>query len=133
MRRVAAPLVLVLAGLGLTACSDAAASRTDERYCTEVGTYLTDLAQPMISTPDDIERVLAVWRRVAASAPLAIEPEWEQVVDSFETAATVVAGDEASLQLAADTARAAEPAADRVITYTQQVCGATIGVAPPAP
>jgi len=49
------------------------------------------------------------------------------MMSSLETAVTVDPADPASMQLVADTARASEPAANRVITYTQQKCGALIG------
>ena len=55
------------------------------------------------------------------------------MVVNVETAATVDPSDPASMQLVADTARKSETAANRVIAYTQQKCGALIGsVAPTA-
>ena len=43
---------------------------------------------------DDIEPLLELYRDIAELAPLAIEPEWDQLVTAYETAATVVPGDE---------------------------------------
>ena len=84
----------------------------------------------MIETSLDIGRVLAAWRAVANAAPIAIQPEWATMVDSMETAITVDTQDPESMQKVADTARASEPAAKRVVSYTLERCGITIGVAP---
>lgn len=119
--------------LTFTACGDDPNQRTESNYCTQVGNHLTELNSPLIATPDDIDRVVDAWRTVAGAAPLAIEPEWEVMVDNIETAATVDPDDPESMQLVADTARRSEQAANRVISYTQQRCGALIGdVAPTA-
>ena len=52
------------------------------------------------------------------------------MVDAMETAITVNPNEPESLQKVADTARASEPAAKRVVSYTAERCGLTIGVAP---
>ena len=118
---------------GLAACGDDPDQRSEANYCTEVGNHLSDLNAPEITTDADIDRVVGAWRRVARSAPLAIEAEWTMMVANLETAVTVNPDDTASLQLVADSARSSEPAANRVIAYTQQRCGALIGsVAPTA-
>ena len=126
-RRSAVVLLPIAAGALLTACGSSGDQRSEGRYCTEVGNHLTQLNSPAIATPADIDTTLAAWRTVAASAPLAIEQEWDAMVNNLETAATVKPGDAASMQKVADTARASEPAANRVIDYTFQVCRATIG------
>jgi hypothetical protein len=120
-------LAVAALSLALTACDTDADQRSEANYCTEVGNRLGDLNSPTIGTDTDIDRVLASWRAVARSAPLAIEAEWNTMMSSLETAVTVDPADPASMQLVADTARASEPAANRVITYTQQKCGALIG------
>lgn len=119
--------------VGLAACSDDATKRTEANYCTEVGNHLADLSSPVIATPEDIDRVLDSWRAVAATAPLAVQQEWNIVVISMETAAAVDPNDPASVQHVADTARASERAANRVISFTMERCGAQIGTPPAAP
>lgn len=124
------PRVWFVAGAAvvlLAACGDDEPDRSEGAYCTAVGDHLTDLNSPAIATGDDIDRVLDAWRAVADAAPIAIEAEWDTVVDSMETAATVDPNDPASVQLVADTARDSEPAANRVIDYTYRLCNATIG------
>jgi hypothetical protein len=116
----------------LAACGDDS-DRTETNYCTQVDDHLAELNSPVIATDDDVDRVVDAWRSVAAAAPLAVEPEWEVMVDNIETAVTVDPNDPDSMQLVADTARRSEQAANRVISYTQQICGVLIGdVAPTA-
>ena len=133
-RRTVAPitrlgLAAALAGtVAVTAaCGDDAPERTEGAYCTEVGNRLNDLNNPVIATADDVQAVLDSWRQVAARAPLAVEDDWAVVLTNRGTAATVDPNDAESVQRMADAARQGEPAATRVITYTYQLCGATIG------
>ncbi|MEI7547247.1 MAG: hypothetical protein WCK21_04215 [Actinomycetota bacterium] len=135
MSRPCTTLVITAAAClsAVSACSGDATQRTEAHYCTEVGNHLTDLNSPTIATPADIDRLLNSWRAVSKAAPIAIEPEWNIVVAAIETAATVVPADPASVQKVADTARAGEQAANRVISYTMQRCGARIGTPPAAP
>ena len=68
---------------------------------------------------------------MADAAPIEIEAEWNTMMAALQTAVTVDANDPVSVQKVADTARASEPAANRVIDYTFTKCNATIGdVAP---
>ena len=126
-------LALTALPLGLVACGGDAKQRTEANYCTQVGNHLTDLNSPAITEDADIDRVLSSWRTVARSAPLAIEAEWDTMVANLETAVTVDPNDPTSMQRVADTARSSEPAANRVITYTEQRCGAIIGNVAPTP
>lgn len=118
---LAVPLSLLLG-----AC-DNDGGNTGEAYCGAIQDSLTSLASPAIVTPDDIDVTLDLYRSIADRAPAAVEPEWRQLVISLETASTVDPADRASLQLAADTARASTRAATRVLEYTSQTCGLQIG------
>ena len=132
-RTLALAVAAVAFGLGLVACGDDADQRSEANYCTQVGNHLSELGTTDIADDADVDRVVRAWRAVADSAPLAIEAEWDTMIANLETAITVDPTDEASMQKVADTARASEPAANRVITYTQQRCNALIGsVAPTA-
>lgn len=133
---LATTLVAALFALGcsaLVACGDDADQRSESNYCTQVGNHLSDLNSPSITADGDIDRVLDAWRTVSESAPIAVQAEWETMVANLETAITVDPDDPASMQLVADTARKSEPAANRVISYTQQRCGALIGSVAPTP
>lgn len=116
-------------GAFVAACSDGP-ERSESAYCGQIAAHLADLNSPPITTSSDIGRVLSAWRAVAAAAPVAVDTEWETMVESIETAITVDPDDPESLQRVADAARASEPAAKHVISYTQERCGLTIGVAP---
>jgi hypothetical protein len=118
--------------VALAACGDDPTERSESNYCTEVGNHLSDLNSPALAVPADIDRVIASWRTVARSAPLAIEAEWNTMVSNLETAATVDPNDPVSMQRVADSARSSEPAANLILTYTQQKCGADITTATPA-
>jgi len=115
----------------VTACGDNADQRSEANYCTQVGNHLTDLNSPTITGEGDIDRVVGSWRTVSKSAPIAVQAEWEKMVANLDTAITVDPNDPVSMQLVADTARKSEPAANRVISYTQQRCGALIGSVAP--
>jgi hypothetical protein len=129
--RALAALALTIAA-GFTACGDDPQQRSESNYCAQVNTHLADLSAPVLAVPADIDRVLDAWRTVARSAPLAIEAEWDTMVNNVETASTVDPNDPASMQRVADTARRSEPAANLVITYTRQKCGADIAAGAPA-
>jgi hypothetical protein len=128
--KLAAALVVLTCG-ALAGCGDNADQRSEANYCTQVGNHLGDLNSPAIATDDDVDRVLGAWRTVSKSAPIAVQAEWETMVANLETAVTVDPNDPTSMQLVADTARESEPAANRVISYTQQRCGALIGSVAP--
>ncbi len=122
--------------LALAACSDKPQG-SEATYCTEVGNARDELISPNIGTQADVDQAVVLYRALRDSAPLAIEAEWDTLVASVETAASVVPNDPASVQLAADTARASQQAATRVNEYTRQLCGVgftdpTVPQAPPA-
>ncbi len=133
IRTTLTTVLLALTFATVSACGNNADQRSETNYCTQVGNHLTDLNSPAIVADGDIDRVLASWRTVSKSAPLAVQAEWETMVANLETAITVDPNDPASMQLVADTARKSEPAANRVIAYTQQRCGALIGNVAPTP
>ncbi len=128
-----AAALLALALGAVSGCGDNADQRSEANYCTQVGNHLADLNSPNIAADGDVDRVLDSWRSVSKSAPIAVQAEWEVMVANLETAITVDPNDTASMQLVADTARRSEPAANRVISYTQQRCGALIGSVAPTP
>ena len=121
------------AGLALVACGNDAPLPTEGAYCGMVGTHLTALNAPALALPTDIDGMVKEWKAVADSAPVAIAQEWDTMIAALETAVTVDPADNASLQKVADTARTSEAAANRVITYTYEKCGATIGGVVPTP
>ena len=131
MRRRAPLIVLgVLAVASMGACSEEK-GRTGEGYCGQIKLNLKVLNEPDIDDGAAVTRTIEIYRTIAASAPAAIEPEWEQLLTSLETASTVNPDDPESLQRVADTARSTRPAATRVQQYTDQLCDLQIASPPP--
>lgn len=122
--------MIVAAALAATVGCASSDPPKGEAYCGAIGSDLTTLTSPSIVTGADIESVLQVYRTITQGAPVAVQPEWQTVLESLETASTVEPGDTASLQRAADSARRAQPAITRIQQYTQQICGLDIGVPP---
>ncbi len=126
MRRLLG-ISLVAGALLIASCGSDDVRRTDERYCETVQQHLSELNAPDIATTGDINRTVDLYRSIAKIAPLAVEQEWDVLSLAYETAATVVPSDQASMQKAADTIRAAQQSATAIATYTQQRCNAQIG------
>jgi hypothetical protein len=132
--RVAAVIVAVCtAGFTAVSCGSDDALPTEGAYCTQVGDHLAALNAPALALPADIDVMVKEWKAVADSAPVAVAQEWDVMMAALETAVTVDPNDNSSLQTLADTARTSEQAANRVITYTYEKCGATIGGIAPVP
>jgi len=120
---------LVAGALLIASCRSDDVRRTDERYCATVKQHLTERNAPNIATTGDIDRAVDLYRSIAKVAPLAVEQEWDVLTLAYQTAATVVPGDQASVQKAADTIRAAQQSATAIATYTQERCKEQIGPA----
>jgi hypothetical protein len=115
----------------VAACSDEP-ERTLEAYCAAVQDDLAVIMNPVIATGPDVDATIERYRSIAEVAPAGVEPEWQRVIEVFETAATVIPGDQASLELANRAALAGGPAYGRLQQFTQQQCGIDIGT-PPTP
>jgi hypothetical protein len=122
--------------VGLVAVS-CAASCSDEPdrsiagYCTEVAANIEAINAPQIATAADVDATLALYRAIGERAPAAVEPEWQVLIGSLETAATVVPGDPESVAAANEVALSSQAAATRVQQYTQKNCATDIGTPPP--
>jgi hypothetical protein len=123
---VAAAIAVTLVACG----SDDGPSGTAEGYCALIEANAAALDAPAIATQFDIDATLALYDAVVEAAPLAVRAEWETLGAALRTAAAVNPGDTASVQAAADAARAAEPAARLVADYTADTCGITLSIAP---
>jgi hypothetical protein len=120
----AAALVLTVGTM--TSCSGDA-ERTVSAYCGVVQRDVVAINDPTIATPADIAATIRLYEGVAAVAPIAIEPEWQRLIDTLETASTLVPGDTEGLARVNDAALASQPAATRIIDYTMDNCGTAIG------
>lgn len=118
---VAASLVLALTGCG----DDEGPSA--ERFCGEIAENEEAIINPTLEFADDIEPVLDLYRRIAQLAPLDVEDDWNQLVSAYETASTVVPGDEASEQEALAAIYSSERSAAAVDRWLRDHCAVDIG------
>ncbi len=109
------------------ACGSDEGAGNAERFCGEIEVNQAALFSPDLTTATDIEPLLELYREVGRFAPLAIEAEWEQLVLNYETASTVVPGDDASLQAAAAQAYQSEQSAAAVKQWLIDNCALDIG------
>jgi len=123
--RAVALATCLTATAALTGCGDGPA--TTAGYCQVVSANLSTLQSPIIASDVDVADTIELYEQIARSAPLAVAPEWETLTESLRTASTVDPNDPESLQLAADTARRAAPAAERVVTITKEMCAVGLG------
>jgi hypothetical protein len=98
-----------------------------ERFCGEIEANKEALTDPQLAYTDDIDPLLDLYREVGDLAPLAIEAEWNQLVEAYETASTVVPGDQASEQEALAAIYSSEESAATVDRWLQANCGVDIG------
>jgi hypothetical protein len=85
------------------------------------------LTDPELATSDQVGPLLDLYRNIAKFAPIAIQAEWEQLVVNYETASTVVPGDDASMQRAIATALQSETSAATVKTWLVDNCALDLG------
>jgi len=124
-RLSAVALVCVLSALLASCGGDDGGSA--ERFCGEVEANKDALTNPQLAYTDDIEPFLDLYRDVGDLAPLAIEQEWSQLVKAYETASTVVPGDQASEQEALAAIYSSEESAAAVDRWLRANCGVDIG------
>ncbi len=129
-----APWLLLgaVVAVGIGAGCSGSPGRTIGAYCDEVNANLAALTNPTIASGPDIESTIDRYRSIAEVAPAGVEPEWQRVITALETAATVIAGDQASSEIANQAALAGAPAYATLQRYTQDSCNISIGT-PPTP
>ena len=115
-----------------------------ERFCGEVAANKDALTNPDLTYSDDIEPLLDLYRSIGDLAPLAVEGDWNQLVAAYETASSVVPGDQASEQEALAAIYSSEESAAAIDQWLRANCAVDIGpvftivphspaTAPPAP
>ena len=98
-----------------------------ERFCGEVAANKDALTNPQIIYSDDIEPVLDLYRDIGALAPLGVEDDWDQLVSAYETASTVIVGDQESEQAALTAAYSSEKSAAAIEAWLIANCAVDIG------
>ncbi len=118
---------LLVGSVFLLACSNDEPGGDAERFCGEIEVNLEQLTAPDLQGALDVELLLELYRDIGEFAPLAIEPEWDQLILNYETASTIVPGDDASMQVAIATALRSEQAGARVKQWLLDNCALDIG------
>jgi hypothetical protein len=127
-RRSAALGVALLAAAttALGACGGDEAPSA-ERFCGEVAANKEALTSPQLAFTNDIGPLLELYRDVGVLAPLGVEADWDQIVSAYETASTVMIGDQASEQAALTAIYSSEKSAAAVETWLLANCAVDIG------
>jgi hypothetical protein len=118
---------VIVGACALVACSTDKEGGDAERFCGEIAANQAQLTSPDLATSADIEPLLDLYRTIGDLAPLAIEPEWDQLILNYETASTVVPGDDQSMQTAVAMALQSEQAGARVKQWLVDNCALDIG------
>mgnify|MGYP001817059962 CR=1 FL=1 len=121
-----------IAIVALAACGDDPVESDGPRFCGEAIENRNSLTTPP-SSEAEVAATLELYRLMGQLAPVAIAEEWNVVLNSFETAATLVPGDPESEQLVARTAFASEPSAFAVKKWLLENCGLDIPITTIAP
>ncbi|MGI9644620.1 MAG: hypothetical protein ACR2O6_04840 [Ilumatobacteraceae bacterium] len=116
----------VVVAVVLAACDEGGAGDA-ERFCGEIDENKALLTAPDLAYTEDVEPLLELYREIADLAPLAIEEEWRQLVTTYETASTVVLGNEESEQAALAAAYRSEQAAVAVADWLRANCAVELG------
>jgi hypothetical protein len=98
-----------------------------ERFCGEVAANKDALTNPQLGFDDDIEPLLELYRDIADLAPLGVADDWNQLVSAYETASTVVIGDQESEQEALTAIYSSEKSAAEVEAWLRANCAVEIG------
>lgn len=98
-----------------------------ERFCGEIDARRAELTSPDLDFSDEIEPLLDLYRDIGKLAPLAIETEWDRLTSAYETASTIVPGDEESEQIALGAIFSTETSAAAIDRWLQTNCAVDIG------
>ncbi len=118
--------VIAVSGAALAACGGDEAPSA-ERFCGEIAANKDALTNPQLAYDDDVGPMLDLYRNIADLAPLGVSDDWNQIVSAYETASTVVIGDEVSEQEALTAIYSTEKSAAAVEAWLQANCAVEIG------
>jgi hypothetical protein len=85
------------------------------------------LTNPQLGYTEDIDPLLDLYRDIGELAPLGVSAEWDQLVSAYETASTVVIGDQESEQAALTAAYSSEQSAAAIEAWLLANCAVDIG------
>lgn len=122
MRSLAASAALML----IAGCASGP-ERSTGAFCERLRAEQPHLEGPL-ATPEDVQRLVELYRDLAALAPLAIQEEWDRITALVEAAASVDLGDPAAVDALREQAYATERAARDVSAWVADRCGITLPV-----
>lgn len=126
-RRSATLAAATLAAItALVACGGDEAPSA-ERFCGEVAANREALTNPELTYADDVDALLDLYREIGDLAPLGVQEDWDQIVSAYETASTVVIGDQESEQEALTAIYSSEKSAAAVEAWLMANCAVDIG------
>lgn len=111
----------------LVGCGDDEEPRTQSVYCTEAAASTGLLDQTTFADIPAITAAVEQFATMHRLAPLAVEPEWGVLEQVVRAAADLDPSDTSAVARLAVQARLARTAADRVVIYTQRICGVLLG------
>jgi hypothetical protein len=111
----------------MAGCSNDDSGGSAERFCGEIAANKEALTAPTLEFSDDVEPLLDLYRKIGDLAPLAIEPEWTQLVSAYETASTMVPDDPESEQAAVAAIYSSEESAAKVDAWLRSNCSVDLG------
>lgn len=120
MKTFASVLCLTLVA---SACSQA--PRTATNFCRQLAKEAPGISQPTV-TPADIASMLDRYKRLGKVSPLAIEKDWESLIELLSVASRVKANDPESVQAVVDMAYSTEKAAVAAAKWIVETCGVDI-------
>lgn len=131
MRRAVLTLVVTsLAPVLAIGCGEDRPATSEAAYCEAARANAEILTHPSTATTDDIAAAIDAFATMHRHAPLGVEPEWAALEALVRAAAQVAPGDDDARARFATLARETKVAADRVVIYTQDLCGVLIGDSP---
>ena len=125
--RVSAFAIAAVAAVAVLSGCGADENPSAERFCGEVAANKEALTNPQIIYSDDIDPLLDLYRNIGELAPLGVEDDWDQLVSAYETASTVIVGDQESEQSALTAAYSSEKSAAAIETWLMDNCAVDIG------
>ncbi len=120
---------LGVAALATTAvgCGGSSNGPDAERFCGEIAADPAAVVAPSLDSADALADTLDHYRLLGDLAPIGIASEWQVLIDTVETATTVVPEDPDSMQRLVADAFAMERSAVEVHDWVLSNCGVDLG------
>ncbi|MBJ7398508.1 MAG: hypothetical protein JHD29_07110, partial [Ilumatobacteraceae bacterium] len=100
-------------------------ARTATNFCRQLAKEAPGITQPTV-TSADIATMLDRYKRLGEVSPLAIQKDWESLIELLSVASRVKANDPESVQAVVDMAYSTEKAADAAAKWIVETCGVDI-------